>query len=146
LLIAFQYVPATSVCKSPQRRPTSLRHYARKGSDHPYFREMRRPNRFAHAEAVAVRNIAWRGTECGSWPTTGSRPRGSFIPGQTNASPSTTQGGSRVREFRSRGSVRGAVSNDRSYRDSERVIFVRNASKADRAAGQQLIFGLPGSG
>jgi Reverse transcriptase (RNA-dependent DNA polymerase) len=30
-----------------------------------------------------------------------------------NALPSHTQGGSRVREFRSRGSVRGAVGNDR---------------------------------
>ena len=31
-------------------------------------------------------------------------------------SPSHTQGGSRVREFRSHGSERGAVSNDRPYR------------------------------
>jgi hypothetical protein len=31
--------------------------------------------------------------------------------------PSHTQGGSRVREFRSRGSVRGAVGNDRPYRE-----------------------------
>ena len=33
-------------------------------------------------------------------------------------SPSHTQGGSRVREFRSHGSGRGAVSNDRPYRTS----------------------------
>ena len=34
------------------------------------------------------------------------------------ALPSHTQGGSRVREFRSHGSGRGAVSNDRPYRTS----------------------------
>jgi hypothetical protein len=34
------------------------------------------------------------------------------------ALPSHTQGGSRVREFRSHGSGRGAVSNDRPYRAS----------------------------
>ena len=37
----------------------------------------------------------------------------SFIRGRRSALPSHTQGGSRVREFRSRGSVRGAVGNDR---------------------------------
>jgi hypothetical protein len=34
----------------------------------------------------------------------------------SSAAPSLTQGGSRVREFRSHGSRRGAVSNDRPYR------------------------------
>jgi len=37
-------------------------------------------------------------------------------------SPSHTQGGSRVREFRSHGSGRGAVSNGRPYRTSHRVL------------------------
>src|SRR5205807_8402480 len=37
-------------------------------------------------------------------------------------SPSHTQGGSRVREFRSHGSGRGAVSNGRPYRTSMRVL------------------------
>ena len=36
-------------------------------------------------------------------------------------SPSHTRGGSRVREFRSHGSGRGAVSNDRPYRTSLRA-------------------------
>src|SRR5215475_159778 len=35
----------------------------------------------------------------------------------TASSPSHTQGGSRVREFRSHGSVRGAAGNSRPYRD-----------------------------
>src|SRR6478672_1723365 len=39
-------------------------------------------------------------------------------------SPSHTQGGSRVREFRSRGSGRGAVSNGRPYRTSMRVLRI----------------------
>ena len=37
--------------------------------------------------------------------------------------PSLTQGGSRVREFRSHGSERGAVSNGRPYRTSLRVML-----------------------
>jgi hypothetical protein len=40
----------------------------------------------------------------------------------SGAAPSLTQGGSRVREFRSHGSRRGAVSNDRPYRTSYRVL------------------------
>jgi hypothetical protein len=39
-------------------------------------------------------------------------------------SPSHTQGGSRVREFRSHGSGRGAVSNGRPYRTSMRVLRI----------------------
>src|SRR5919198_884009 len=39
-----------------------------------------------------------------------------------NALPSHTQGGSRVREFRSHGSVRGALSNERPYRDLRNVV------------------------
>jgi hypothetical protein len=39
-------------------------------------------------------------------------------------SPSHTQGGSRVREFRSHGSERGAVSNGRPYRTSMRVLRI----------------------
>ncbi len=44
------------------------------------------------------------------------RPR-ICIPGLSNASPSNTQGGSRMRESRSYGSVRGARGNARPYRD-----------------------------
>ena len=43
--------------------------------------------------------------------------RPSFILGPTRASPSDTQGGSRMREFRTYGSVRGARGNARPYRD-----------------------------
>ena len=43
--------------------------------------------------------------------------RASFIPGRASASPSNTQGGSRMREFGTSGSVRGAASNGRPYRD-----------------------------
>src|ERR1700716_1371683 len=41
----------------------------------------------------------------------------------TASSPSLTQGGSRVREFCTHGSGRGAVSNDRPYRTSCRVFL-----------------------
>ena len=44
------------------------------------------------------------------------KPR-SFILGRTIASPSNTRGGSRMRESRTYGSVRGALSNERPYRD-----------------------------
>lgn len=43
--------------------------------------------------------------------------RKSCIRGQASASPSNTQGRSRMREFRMYGSVRGALSNERPYRD-----------------------------
>src|SRR5438045_5564136 len=41
----------------------------------------------------------------------------SFIRGPKSASPSNTRGGSRMRESRTYGSVRGALSNERPYRD-----------------------------
>src|SRR4029450_5223945 len=46
---------------------------------------------------------------------------GAHTVSRASASPSLTQGGSRVREFRSHGSERGAVSNDRPYRTSPRA-------------------------
>jgi hypothetical protein len=42
---------------------------------------------------------------------------GHLTHGPLNASASNTQGGSRMREFRTYGSVRGALSNERPYRD-----------------------------
>ena len=51
-------------------------------------------------------------------------------------SPSHTQGGSRVREFRSHGSGRGAVSNDRPYRASSRV-FLRLTLTGSRKRGHK---------
>ena len=42
--------------------------------------------------------------------------RASFIRGRPNALPSNTRGGSRVREFRSLGSVRGVRGNAHPYR------------------------------
>src|SRR4051794_41829944 len=49
----------------------------------------------------------------------GSPDRTSFTPGRVNVSPSDTQGGSRVPELGPLGSVRGALSNGRPYRDLE---------------------------
>src|SRR5215207_4738273 len=51
----------------------------------------------------------------------GSPDRTSFTPGRVNVSPSDTQGGSRVPELGSLGSVRGALSNGRPYRDLDAV-------------------------
>src|SRR4051794_32842659 len=53
-------------------------------------------------------------------PTTGSRDRASFTPGRSSVLPSDTQGGSRMPEWGPSGSVRGALSNERPYRDSRR--------------------------
>src|SRR6266700_5599760 len=47
----------------------------------------------------------------------GSPSQMSFTPGPGSASPSATRGGSRMRESRTYGSVRGALSNERPYRD-----------------------------
>src|SRR6202034_3168518 len=51
------------------------------------------------------------------WKTTSSPNRSSFILGPTPVSPSHTRGKNRMREFRTYGSVRGAPSNGRPYRD-----------------------------
>src|SRR3954447_8803452 len=63
----------------------------------------------------AARRTARRGR--GS-PTTGSPNRASFTLGRSNALPSDTRGGSRMRECRTYGSVRGVRSNTHSYRNS----------------------------
>src|SRR5271169_3565510 len=58
------------------------------------------------------------GSGSSGWPTTGPRNRESFIRGQRIASPSDTQGGSRMPELGPYGSVRGARGNSRPYRES----------------------------
>src|SRR5580700_7168719 len=70
---------------------------------------------------MAPRGGGWRG-----WLTTGCRNRKSFIPGRNSASPSDTRGGSRMRESRTYGSVRGAFGNGRPYRD--RSVLVSETS------------------
>lgn len=64
----------------------------------------------------------------------GSRNRASSILGPASALTSTTQGGSRVPESGSLGSVRGALSNERPYRDrvtqgAEETIAALNAER-----------------
>jgi hypothetical protein len=66
---------------------------------------------------AVARRTSSRGSVSKSSPTIGFRSRRSFIPGRTRALPSDTQGGSRMRETRSYGSVRGAASNNRPYRE-----------------------------
>src|ERR1700745_3799276 len=66
---------------------------------------------------MARRGNGWRG-----WLTTGCRNQKSFIPGRTRGLPSDTQGGSRMREFRTYGSVRGASGNGRPYRDHSLLV------------------------
>src|SRR5580700_10594591 len=75
---------------------------------------------------MAPRGGGWRG-----WLTTGCRNRKSFIPGRNSASPSDTRGGSRMRESRTYGSVRGAFGNGRPYRDRSLLV-----SEASRRAGR----------
>jgi hypothetical protein len=60
-----------------------------------------------------------RGPQSIAWRIAGFQETASFINGRANASPSNTQGGSRMREFRSYGSVRGARSNARPYCDPQ---------------------------
>src|SRR3954452_23080769 len=63
----------------------------------------------------------------------GSPDRTSFTPGRVNASPSDTQGGSRVPELGPLGSVRGALSNGRPYRDLiDEIRFRRGSGSATR--------------
>ena len=70
--------------------------------------------------SAAARRIARRGGGSRRSHPTISRSQQPFIRGRRCALPSHTQGGSRMREFRSRGSVRGAVGNDRPYRERMR--------------------------
>ena len=71
----------------------------------------------AHASAAQPEGRLHVGSHDEAGQTTGSPSRASFIPGQTCASPSDTRGRSRVPESGSLGSVRGAPSNGRPYRD-----------------------------
>src|SRR5215468_5618324 len=66
---------------------------------------------------MARRGNGWRG-----WLTTGCQNRESFTPGRASGSPSDTQGGSRMREFRTYGSERGAFGNGRPYRDHSLLV------------------------
>src|SRR5712672_2905890 len=75
------------------------------------------PNSGNAPSCDAVRKTARRGSRSRSWPKIGSRNRIPFIHGQEYASPSPTQGGSRMRESRTYGSVRGALRTERPYRD-----------------------------
>src|SRR5208337_133858 len=58
------------------------------------------------------------GNGSGRSRTSSFQSRKSHIRGLTSASPSDIRGGSPVRESRSQGSVRGALSNGRPYRDA----------------------------
>src|SRR3984893_12072262 len=75
------------------------------------------PNSGNDRSGGAVRTMVRLGSGSRGWPKTGSPNRSSFIHGRKYASPSRTQGGSRMRESRLYGSVRGALSNERPYRD-----------------------------
>src|SRR6266566_4766409 len=70
----------------------------------------------------AVRRTARPGDGSRSWRMTFSPGPASFIRGPKSASPSNTRGGSRVPEWGPLGSVRGALSNERPYRDLRNVV------------------------
>src|SRR5262249_51104952 len=59
---------------------------------------------------------------------TGFLLRGSFIPGPISASPSNTQGRSRMLELGSSGSVRGVASNGHPYRDPRSIPDIRRTT------------------
>ena len=81
----------------------------------------------AHAAASQPKGLARRGSGSRRSPPTSSRSRRSFIRGRSSDLPSNTRGGSRMRELRSCGSVRGAAGNGRPYR--ERVSRVHTAMR-----------------
>jgi hypothetical protein len=65
----------------------------------------------------AARGRGWSGRRWRNSPTSSSQSRGSSTLGRACALPSDTQGRSRVPELGSLGSVRGALSNGRPYRE-----------------------------
>src|SRR6266436_9351791 len=60
-----------------------------------------------------------------------------FIRGPKSALPSNTRGGSRVPEWGPLGSVRGALSNERPYRDLRNVVANYHFERSHRFAGIQ---------
>src|SRR5271154_1495131 len=64
-----------------------------------------------------AKRIGRPGNGSRGWPKTGSHDPQSFTTSQMHALPSPTRCGASVREFRLRGSVRGARGNSRPYRD-----------------------------
>ena len=79
--------------------------------------------------AGAARGRTWCGSGWRNWLTNFSRGPVSSIPGQVCDLPSDTRGRSRVREFRSHGSVRGAPSNGRPYREQRaRMTYCRSSA------------------
>ena len=90
--------------------------------------------------AGAARRIERHGRQWTGWRIAGCPSPGYPIPGPLNASASNTQGGSRMREFRPYGSVRGARSNARPYRDYVRLNRVnRDCSKECAMANVPLV-------
>src|SRR6266481_940940 len=85
----------------------------------------------------AVRRTARPGDGSRSWRMTSSPGPASFIRGPKSASPSNTRGGSRVPEWGPLGSVRGALSNERPYRDLRNVAANYPFERAHRFAGIQ---------
>ena len=53
-------------------------------------------------------------------------------------SPSHTQGGSRVREFRSHGSARGALSNGRPYRERASAILISRSPRETKSCTSRV--------
>src|SRR5713226_100972 len=86
---------------------------------------MSSPEAGSGSSADAAKGGLSTGNKCGRSPTPGSPDPASFIPGPTNALPLLTQGGSRMRASRTYGSVRGALSNERPYRDPDFVGLFR---------------------
>src|SRR5205823_311988 len=72
-----------------------------------------------------------------SWRMTFSPGPASFIRGPKSASPSITRGGSRVPEWGSLGSVRGALSNERPYRDLGNAVANYPFESSRRFPGSQ---------
>src|SRR5438445_8528073 len=85
----------------------------------------------------AVRRTARPGDGSRSWRMTFSPGPASFIRGPKSTSPSNTRGGSRVPEWGPLGSVRGALSNERPYRDLRNVVANYPFESSHRLAGIQ---------
>src|SRR5262249_24660805 len=88
----------------------------------------------------AVRRTARPGDGSRSWRMTFSPGPASFIRGPKSASPSNTRGGSRVPEWGPLGSVRGALSNERPYRDLRNVVAKYPFERSHRFPGIQPNF------
>ena len=131
-----RHVPVPEVGEMARASRRRILRLPRRADQQPGIIRVPLPRRWSYGTgnyAGAARGRTWCGSGWRNWPTSFSRSPVFCIPGRACGLPSDTRGRSRVREFRSHGSVRGAPRNGRPLyvaARSARTISHRTARKA----------------